>query len=101
MEAIAHLEGRGDDGTPRRALAWVEVEDQPVRMLQVIGPRALRMDFDNARLVETDDALHVVERQHRLRFADIDPPHRLAQSRKGMLGEEARLVRSRRAAQQT
>src|SRR5258708_9352464 len=99
MRSVLHS-GRRDDGGPRYFLTGSEVEYQPVRPVETVGPRSPGVNFDHASLYEAHQSRKTIERQHRFLFTDVDALHHPAQARPRMLGEEAFFAGSGRAAQQ-
>ena len=47
--------GKDDTGT------WIEIEDQAIGMIEIVGARAPRMDFEDARLDEGDQAVEAFD----------------------------------------
>jgi len=67
-----HLVGGVDQRGPRDVLSRVEIKGYPVRRLDIGERRAPRMDLQDARLDEGDEAVEVLDIEH-LVIADVPP----------------------------
>src|SRR5262249_61518546 len=92
LQPLAHLARARNDSIPGDVLARIEIEDQPVGLLQSFDRRSPRMDLHHTRLHETNQAAEVVDREHRLAITRVDPPDPFTETVPGMLGEEALLA---------
>src|SRR5579883_1058774 len=92
-----------DHGVPAHSLSGVEVEDQRIRMLDILNPRAPRMDFEDIGLNEIDEPAKVVDDNgfsFRVLFGNTDDFNRVGQTGKRVLLEETFPLAAIRAAHQ-
>ena len=101
LKSVTQLSCPLNDRLPGRILARIEIEYQPVGLLQMVGPTAPGVNFDDAGLHETHQPHETIDRQHRLLLADPDALHDIAQTQPGMLGEKALGAGAGGASQQT
>jgi hypothetical protein len=101
LKSVTQLSRRLNDRLPGRVLARIEIEYQPVGLLQVAGPAAPGVKFGHARLHEAHEPRETIDRQHRLLLAGPDALHDITQARPGMHGEKALGAGAGGASQQT
>src|SRR5690606_8704294 len=96
-QPVPHLARSLDDPRPAQSLVRIEVEDQTVRSLRIVGTGAPRMDLENADLHEGQEPGEVINGQIVRRGAgfqlrDPHPADRGRYARTGVPLEEAWLA---------
>src|SRR5262249_31139522 len=81
---------RGDEHRlPGDTVARIEIEDQPVGMIQILDGRPPRVNLEHARLHQANETFQIVDGEHWLRLADIDRTNGFGKTGPGMLRIEA------------
>ena len=89
FEPVLHFQRPGDDFLPFDTLARIEIEDDPVGLLELFDARAPGMNFQHIRLHERHEPVEILNGKHRFALADIDRNKGFVGALPQMLGIEA------------
>src|SRR5664280_3195496 len=98
-EPLAHLARGGDHVAPAGARPGIEIEHQPFGAIAVAAGGAARVDFQDARLHQRDQAGEIVERDDLVALFGDQMQVLGGDAGRGMLLEKALSGRALRAAQ--
>src|SRR5262245_9904280 len=68
LQEFPDLARTADDGGPGEVFGRIEIEDESIRLLELVGARPPGMNLERANLSQRDQAGHVINHDIRLRF---------------------------------